>query len=153
MVYMEGRCISLRSGMFAVALLGIVLVGGCAKVSFKPKGSEGSPGPVAGGTQVERAPSEASASPASLSAIVNRDLQNGHYAEGEKALRRYLQDHPGDRAAQSFLRQLTEDPKQTLGPDSSPHIVQPGESYSTLAAKYLGDPNLFLVLARYNGST
>ncbi|XRD86227.1 tetratricopeptide repeat protein [Dyella acidisoli] len=89
----------------------------------------------------------------SLSAIINRDLQNGHYAEGEKALRQYLQDHPNDRSAQFFLRQLTEDPKQALGTVSSPHVVQSGESYSTLAAKYLGDPNLFLVLARYNGST
>ncbi|RUL77772.1 tetratricopeptide repeat protein [Dyella choica] len=85
--------------------------------------------------------------------MVRRYLQNGRYAEGEKALRAYLQEHPGDRTAQIFLRQLTEDPKQMLGTASSPHVVQSGESYSTLAAKYLGDSNLFLVLARYNGST
>ncbi|WP_230474704.1 LysM peptidoglycan-binding domain-containing protein [Dyella monticola] len=84
---------------------------------------------------------------------MHRDLQNGRYADGETALRRYLQEHPKDRAAQFFLRQLTENPKHVLGATYSPHVVQPGESYSTLAAKYLGDPNLFVVLARYNDST
>ena len=138
--------------MLAAALLMALLAGGCAKVSIKPKTFE-TPAPAAPAAPEENVSSEAQVPRLSLSAIVNRDLQNGHYAEGEKALRRYLQDHPGDRNAQFFLKQLTEDPKQALGAASSPHIVQPGESYSTLAAKYLGDPNLFLVLARYNGST
>lgn len=150
---MEGRCTSLRSWVLAVAVLGIALMSGCAKVSFKPRGSEGSSGVSAGPAPAESTSGETATSRSSLSAIVHQDLQNGHYAEGEKALRRYVQDHPGDRSAQFFLRQLTEDPKQALGAASSPHVVQPGESYSTLAAKYLGDPNLFLVLARYNGST
>ena len=138
--------------MLAAALLMALLAGGCAKVSIKPKTFE-TPAPAAPAAPEENVSSEAQVPRLSLSAIVNRDLQNGHYAEGEKALRRYLQDHPGDRAAQFFLRQLTEDPKKLLGDASTPHIVQRGESYSTLAAKYLGDPNLFLALARYNGSS
>ena len=137
--------------MLAAALLMALLAGGCAKVSIKPK-TAAAPAPAAPAAPEESASGEAQAPRLSLSAIVNHDLQNGHYAEGEKALRRYLQDHPGDRAAQFFLRQLTEDPKKLLGDASTAHIVQRGESYSTLAAKYLGDPNLFLALARYNGS-
>ncbi len=88
----------------------------------------------------------------SLTAIGNQ-LQFGHYAEGERALRQHLKQHPGDRAAQAMLRQLTANPEKTLGERWRPHVVRPGDSYSTLAARYLGDPNLFLILARYNGST
>ncbi|WP_449422294.1 hypothetical protein [Rhodanobacter lindaniclasticus] len=36
-------------------------------------------------------------------------------AEGERALRQYLQQRPGDRAAQGSLRQLTADPEQWPG--------------------------------------
>lgn len=97
------------------------------------------------------APASASGEP-SLAAIAGR-LQSGHYAEGEKALRQHLERHPGDRAAQALLRQLTADPRQALGERWRAHVVQPGDSYSTLADRYLGDPNLFLILARYNGST
>lgn len=138
--------------MPVTALLVAMLAGGCAKI-LKPKAVITPRAQPVAAAPVASAPSEEAAPPRlSLSAIVHRDLQNGHYAEGEKALRRYLQDHPGDRAAQSYLRQLTDDPKKLLGASSTPHIVQPGESYSTLAAKYLGDANLFLALARYNGS-
>lgn len=154
MVHTEGRWISLRSCVFVAGLLAAVLAGGCAKVKIKPKTSgETATAPAVTPAAAESPANETAAPRLSLSAIVHRDLQNGHYAEGEKALRRYLQEHPGDRSAQFFLRQLTEDPKQALGAAGSPHVVQAGESYSTLAAKYLGDPNLFLVLARYNGST
>jgi len=154
MMHREARFTSVRAGMVLAGWLGMVLMGGCAKVkvSFTPKGHETSATTPAG-TSAATENISGEASHQSLSAIVNHDLQNGHYADGEKALRRYLQDHPNDRNAQFFLRQLTEDPKQALGAASSPHVVQSGESYSTLAAKYLGDPNLFLVLARYNGST
>lgn len=153
MVLMEGRGTSLRSWLFVATLAGGVLAGGCAKVSFKPNAEGESTGAVTERSSTMSTSGEGAASRPSLMTIVNRDLQNGRYAEGEKALKRYLDEHPGDRTAQFFLRQLTEDPKQALGSASSPHVVQAGESYSTLAAKYLGDPNLFLVLARYNGST
>ena len=70
-----------------------------------------------------------------------------------QALRRYLAQRPDDRAAQAMLRQLTVDPRQALGRASRTHVVQAGESWSTLAARHLGDASRFLVLARYNGST
>lgn len=88
----------------------------------------------------------------SLAAIIGSRLQLGHYTEGEAALLQYLKRHPGDRAAQAMLRQLTADPRQMLGERWRAHIVQPGDSYSSLAGRYLGDPNRFLILARYNGS-
>lgn len=68
-------------------------------------------------------------------------------------MRQYLKQHPGDRSARAILRQLTVDPRQELGEGSRAHVVQAGESYSTLASRYLGSADLFLLLARYNGST
>lgn len=91
--------------------------------------------------------------PTPLRAIVSDQLQLGRYAEGERQLRRYLDAHPDDRAAQGLLRQLTADPEQALGHASRDYVVRPGDSYSTLAARYLGDGGRFLILARYNGST
>ena len=85
--------------------------------------------------------------------ITNTYLQHGRYADGERRLRQYLARYPGDRAAQGLLRQLTVDPRDALGTASRIYVVQPGDSYSTLAARYLGDAGRFLVLARYNGST
>ena len=87
----------------------------------------------------------------SLSAILD-DLQEGKYAEGEASLRRYLEKHPDDNAARAVLRQLTEDPEAMLGRQSHRYVVKRGDSWSALAARILGDPGLFLVLARYNDS-
>lgn len=98
------------------------------------------------------APQEAPA-PTSLASIVNDELQLGHYEEGERQLRSFLREHPDDHTAQALLRQLTADPEQMLGHASRDYVVQSGDSYSTLAARYLGDAGRFLILARYNGST
>jgi len=99
-----------------------------------------------------RAPVE-EAPPSSLASIINDQLQEGHYAEGERELRRYLEVYPDDRAAQAVLRQLTVDPEEALGHASRPYVVRPGDSYSTLAARFLGDGGRFLILARYNDSS
>lgn len=137
-----------------VALLALAGTAGCAQVSsLKNKVDDrmsGSPR-----VTVERAApqTEAATTPSSLGAIINRDLQRGRYAEGERALRQYLAAHPGDRAAQALLHQLTADPARELGTRSRSYTVQPGDSYSTLAARYLGDAQRFVILARYNGST
>jgi tetratricopeptide (TPR) repeat protein len=88
----------------------------------------------------------------SLPHIVNDLLQHGHFAEGRRALRDYLKVHPGDRDARALLHQLTVDPKRMLGAESRPYTVRAGDSYSALAARYLGDASRFVVLARYNGS-
>lgn len=89
----------------------------------------------------------------SLNAMTNTYFLHGRYAEGEQHLRQYLAKFPTDRAAQSLLRQLTVDPNTALGKQSRPYVVQPGDSYNTLAARSLGDSSQFLLLARYNGST
>lgn len=134
-----------RAGWIA-PLLALASLTGCAQMQHKHPPASPALAPA-----VAPPPAPVAAAP-SLSTIVAKDLQVGRYAEGEQALREYLQAHPGDRAAQALLRQLTGDPEQQLGRAWQPYVVRAGDSYSTLAARYLGDAGLFLVLARYNGS-
>lgn len=145
----SGPRIATRALCFAV----MIGAAGCSQVgALKSKVSSafgGSPATTSG--QASTAPDNAE--PLSLGAITNTYLLPGRYAEGEQQLRRYLAKYPNDRAAQNLLRQLTVDPKVALGATSRAYVVQAGDSYSTLAARDLGDSNQFLVLARYNGST
>lgn len=139
--------------VLSAAMLGMA---GCAQMKalksrVEGPSTDGAPAAIAE-RPVETMRAEGGREP-SLAAIVNGDLQQGHYVAGEKALRQYLRQHPGDRSAQGMLRQLTSDPAQMLGSSSRTYVAQSGDSYSSLAARHLGDANLFLVLARYNGSS
>jgi tetratricopeptide (TPR) repeat protein len=154
LIRLWGHCRLLQRATLVAPLLAMLAVSGCAQMN-KLKSRIGGQAPH---TSTEVTPAAAPAvaeAPvgSSLTAIVNSELQRGHYAAGEKALRRYLTQHPGDRSAQAMLRQLTTDPVRMLGRPSRTYVVQAGDSYSTLAARYLGDSSRFLILARYNGST
>lgn len=137
-----------RATLLALALLGMA---GCAQVSsLKTRVSDsfsGKDASAASGATAE------GAEPLPLSAITSSYLMRGRYEEGEQRLRQYLAKYPSDRAAQAMLRQLTVDPKLALGSRSRSYTVQAGDTYGTLAARQLGDSTLFLVLARYNGSS
>ena len=140
-------------GFRRLAFLGVLLaLAGCARVSVIRSevgdALRGHPAPAPAAAEDNR-----DGSLLSPAIITNTYLQRGRYAEGERRLREYLARYPNDRAAQSLLRQLTVDPRDALGTASRMYVVQPGDSYSTLAARYLGDAGRFLVLARYNGST
>lgn len=146
-----------RLGLLVLVGLLAVGLGGCAQLQQLKARMTGHRKPTVTVTPA-RAPAPApapadEAPPPSLASIINRQLQSGHYAEGERQLRRYLEANPGDPAAQAMLRQLTVDPQEALGHASRPYVVRPGDSYSTLAARFLGDGARFLILARYNDST
>jgi len=133
-----------------LAIMGMV---GCAQVSaLKSKVSDKFGGDTSTPAAADAGAQDAG-QPLPLSTITSTYLLHGRYAEGEQRLRQYLAKYPSDRAAQGLLRQLTADPKTVLGAQSRSYGVQAGDSYSTLAARHLGDSNLFLILARYNGST
>lgn len=130
-------------------LLAMLAVGGCASLG-KSRGSANGQHPPAGAKNSPVV--TARGAPSSVAKIVNDQIQHGHYAEGEAALRQHLAQHPDDAAAGAVLRQLTVDPAQMLGSEARDYTVRSGDSYSSLALHYLGDASLFLVLARYNGS-
>jgi hypothetical protein len=48
------------------------------------------------------------------------------------------------------MRQIKEDPQALLGRESFAYRVQPGESLSRIAQRFLNDLHLFYILARYN---
>ncbi len=133
-----------------IALPAVMLVAACAPVNpIKPH-------EVVQLTTAQPVPAPAIAADdvyPTVAAIVRQLIQPGHYADAAQALRHFLKQHPGDRAAQSMLRQLTADPQEMLGRQHRIHVVQPGDSYSGLAERYLGNADLFVILARYNKST
>ena len=79
-----------------------------------------------------------------------RLLENGQFQAGHDELSAYLQRHPNDATARSLNHQIEVDPVVTLGPPKRHYTVQPGDTLGGLAAKYLGSPLKFLILARYN---
>ncbi len=140
--------------LLAMALLAMLGMTGCAQVNkLKSRvGEQLGPHRTTQSVPAAAVAQTGDSSTSSLATIVNDQLQHGRYAAGEQALRRYLSQHPGDRAARAMLRQLTTDPEQMLGHASRSYVVQADDSYSSLAGRYLGDPSLFLILARYNDS-
>jgi tetratricopeptide (TPR) repeat protein len=92
----------------------------------------------------EGSPQRAAGSVASL-------IGDGHYDEARVLLEERLARNPEDSQARSLLHQLTVDAQALLGPPGSEHIVVAGDSLSALADRYLGDPQLYVLLARYNG--
>ena len=85
----------------------------------------------------------------SMSAALDH-LQAGQEEQAEAELTRILQSEPNNRLATSLLRQIKDDPVASLGRESFAYRVQPGESLSRIAQRFLNDLHLFYILARYN---
>jgi tetratricopeptide (TPR) repeat protein len=83
-----------------------------------------------------------------MSAVELLELGNEDQALAE--IQRALQADPGNRLAQSLLRQIQTDPQTLLGREHFSYRVQPGESLSRIAGRFLNDIHLFYALARYN---
>lgn len=80
-----------------------------------------------------------------------RLLDRGDPEAARGELEAALQLEPGNEAAKTLLWQIDVDPEQALGRESFPYTVQPGDSLSKIAKKFLGDYNKFYVLSKYNG--
>ena len=83
-------------------------------------------------------------------AVAIEFLQAGQEEQAEQELKRVLLGDPNNRHALSLLKQLKDDPIATLGRESFAYRVQPGESLSRIAQRFLGDVQQFYILARYN---
>ncbi|WP_143435315.1 LysM peptidoglycan-binding domain-containing protein [Henriciella aquimarina] len=75
--------------------------------------------------------------------------------EGEESLamvelEAILADDPDDAIALKLREQIETDPVELLGESHTPHMVETGETTSSLAKTFLGDALLFYALSRYN---
>jgi hypothetical protein len=156
-------------GRLAAWLAGAGLIAGCAQ----PPGGPGTPAPPTrpapqapsgappGSPPPMGSPAPADSSTAHLAPLspqmVGRTvssaielLEAGSEDQAAIELQRVLQTDPGHKLAQSLLRQIKEDPVSVLGRESFNYRVQPGESLSKIAGRFLNDVHQFYVLARYN---
>lgn len=85
----------------------------------------------------------------SYSRVVELMLE-GRAERAEDLLRARIEAAPGDTRSRDLLRQIEASPTEFLGPASFQYEVQPGESLSVLAQRFLGNYRLFFILARYN---
>ena len=151
-------------GRWAAWLASAGLIAGCAQT---PSGSSAPPSPrpaPAAPAAPGASPSGAPATPeppANLPPLpagqVGKTVSNaielleaGNEEQASTELQRVLQTEPGHKLAQNLLRQIKDDPVAMLGRESFSYRVQPGESLSKIAGRFLNDVHQFYVLARYN---
>ncbi|MEW8001265.1 MAG: LysM peptidoglycan-binding domain-containing protein [Candidatus Thiodiazotropha sp.] len=79
-----------------------------------------------------------------------QQLEQGDYGNARLQLTWALQEKPTLQIAANLLQQMDVDPIDHLGMKSFFYDVEPGDSLSIIAKKFLNDPLKFVVLARYN---
>jgi tetratricopeptide (TPR) repeat protein len=80
-------------------------------------------------------------------------LQNGDETTARTTLERALALDPGNELAKKLLDQIRADPQRELGSTFFRYTVQPDDSLSKLAQRFLGDRFRFYILAKYNDIT
>lgn len=78
-------------------------------------------------------------------------LELGEEESAGQELTKVLRSDPNNRLAQSLQKQIQDDPNVALGREYFNYRVQPGESLSRIAQRFLNDVHQFYILARYNG--
>ncbi|MDZ7591873.1 MAG: LysM peptidoglycan-binding domain-containing protein [Rubrivivax sp.] len=156
----------LRRPLAVAALAASLIVAGCGQMPFgakepgapAPRAPEPDalPAPAAPETVPTPAPAESpqpTLSPPMIQRAVASAIEHLEAGEEESAvaeLGRVLQSDPGHRLARNLMRQIKEDPQALLGRESFAYRVQPGESLSRIAQRFLNDVYMFYALARYN---
>ncbi|MBC7768834.1 MAG: LysM peptidoglycan-binding domain-containing protein, partial [Phycisphaerales bacterium] len=78
-------------------------------------------------------------------------LGDGQEAHARAELSAALELSPNSSSARRLMQQIDSDPRELLGQRARSYTVQPGETMSQLAERFLGDSLMFYALARYNG--
>ena len=78
-------------------------------------------------------------------------LEQGQEGQAMDLLERVLKQEPAHKLAANLMRQIRDEPAALYGRAFFEYRVQPGESLSRIAGRYLGDIYQFYGLARYNG--
>lgn len=152
-----------RTQCAVAALAGALIVSGCAQppegqAQPQPAPHTAPPSPAGVPPVPAPAPVQAQQTLAPLTRqMIQRTMTSAveHLEAGEEALalaelERVLQSEPDHRLAQNLVRQIREDPQTLLGRESFAYRVQPGESLSRIAQRFLNDVYMFYALARYN---
>ena len=79
-----------------------------------------------------------------------RLLLVGKAHEARQALQAALRQAPNHKQATRFLQDIDADPAAVFGSGSQPYRIQPNDTMSGLAQRFLGDPLKFYLLAKYN---
>jgi tetratricopeptide (TPR) repeat protein len=77
-------------------------------------------------------------------------LEQGDYEKARMQLAWALVDKPGLQIAESLVEQIDANPVDYLGVKNFYYKVESGDSLSIIAGKFLDDPMMFVILARYN---
>jgi tetratricopeptide (TPR) repeat protein len=152
-----------RLSVLSMAVATVAWMGGCAT---PPPASPppAAPAPVAAApapaepvaVAAPSQPEPAAASPAGaqqaqrLANTAAELLEVGNEEQALNEIQRALQADPANRLAQSLLKQIQTDPQTLLGREHFSYRVEPGESLSRIAGRFLKDVHLFYALARYN---
>ncbi len=136
--------------------IGVAFLGACSHMSELP---ELPSLPLFASKERPPEPKPSTDTPAQAVAATQRDhvriaidyLESGKVAEARAELQQALALTPENPTAASLLRQIDSDPVSLLGSATADYTVQPGDTMSTLAARFLGDPMMFYALSRYNG--
>jgi hypothetical protein len=77
-------------------------------------------------------------------------LNDGNEQKAQAELDEARRLEPDNKQVACLLRGITADPVATLGRESTPYTVRPGELLGRIAQRALGDVCEFYLLARYN---
>jgi tetratricopeptide (TPR) repeat protein len=123
--------------------------------SAAPPDGVPAPAPQPSLTPAPAAPAPPPMTPQEMRILVERTvvelLEQGQEEQAIAELQRVLRQDPNHKLANSLMRQIREDPLTLFGRESFVYRVQPGESLSRIAQRFLGEIYLFYGLARYNG--
>ncbi|MBY6205658.1 LysM peptidoglycan-binding domain-containing protein [Halomonas denitrificans] len=126
-------------------LLAAVAVGGCQLVQEKPL-----PEPEPPLVQGPPAPAETRTGPTRLVDAMDH-LQYGRFEQAAAMIETLREASPGSPTLALLARQLEAPPEDLLPGPYRTLEVQPGDTLSQIAVRELGNPLLFVALARLNG--
>jgi tetratricopeptide (TPR) repeat protein len=135
--------------MHALHHFGVILViatlAGCAALPSFPE-----PAPIVPPPEPTHAPPVPQGTAPELFKKGLAALQQGDGLSARPLLQQVLVLEPNHRQAGGLLSQIDADPVQMLGKEKFPYKVQPGDTFSLIAKRFLGDPFKFFILAKYN---
>lgn len=139
--------------LMVIAVAAMTLASCTAKTPPPPPAVAAPPPPIAPVVPVTQpvvAPPPVKLSRHQESVNVLAALNQGNSGSARAQVVAILAERPDDAFAKDILKQLDTDPKILLGDRSFPYQIRKKETLSAIAARYLGNPNRFWALARYN---